>query len=258
MKRVTTLLILLLLSCSSFGQIEKEFAKVLSTRDFKKVQPFCDNLPQSNYPRKGETINSYWAYLRDLAPGFKEGVFNLSHYARNSERHIFKLTVIVSADTQIACYTFNHLVLRSPNEGGNMYDTLFKYSNDTLLNALSDSFKNTFGATLAKQDLFIDTISYGSSCGCAGIRPFGKAQMDKWVSISDTTHLTQWLLSPNTEKQLYALDGFNRLKKKGMLPSKQALNAIHYIMYKKGSALNCSMCNYSHTEIGTITVGFNF
>ena len=155
MKKVYVLFIVLLLSCSAFAQIEKEFAKILATRDFRKVQPFCDNLPQSNYPKRGETINSCWVYLRDLAPGFKEGVFSLTHYARNSERHIFKMNILVSADTQIACYSFNHFVLRDKTQGGNMYDTLFKYSNDTLLNNLADAFKNTFGSTLAQKDLFL-------------------------------------------------------------------------------------------------------
>lgn len=255
MKKAQVLFIFLFVSFTSFGQIEKEFAKVLATKDFRKVQPFCDNLPQNNYPQKGETINSNWAYLRDLAPGYKEGVFDITHYARNSDRHFFKIKLIVAADTQIVYCGFMY---DNKNDGGNKYDTMFKYTNDTLLTNLDETFKATFGAPLDKKELFIDSISYGNKCGCAGIRPFGRVQMERWVSVSDTTHLTQWLLSANTEKQLYALDGLDRLKKKGILPSKQTLKVIQYVMYKKGSVLNCSMCNYSHTEIGTITVGFNF
>jgi hypothetical protein len=257
-KKLPILFALSLLSFGGFAQLQKQFGDLLATQDFRKLQPFCDNLPQKNYPKKGETIESYWAYLRDLAPGFREGVFSLTTYSRNAERRMYKINVLVAADTQIISYSFIHLISLENGESGRNFDTAFKFVNDTLCKRMSEVFKTTFGVPLNKKELFIDSISYGSSCGCAGIRPLARQITDRWVSYADTIHLTQWLLSPNTEKQLYALDGFNRLKKKGILPSSQSLRVIQYIMYKKGSVLNCSMCNYSHTEIGTITVGFNF
>jgi hypothetical protein len=85
-----------------------------------------------------------------------------------------------------------------------------------------------------------------------------QAQIKEWVIKRDTANLFKWLQSTNTEKQLFAVQGFHSLHFMGVKISDETKRLISYIIKKKGNVKYCGSCEGGLTNISGIVKEFNF
>jgi hypothetical protein len=252
------------LTFSSFGQVEKELADILLTKDYEKFKQFGDNLPADNYPQKGDRISSYWKYFRELTKGFNEGIYFLEHsvpdspFSAISTVYTFRVNIITT-DHQIVYYDLAEQKNRKVDYGWEpYYISTQTYSNDSLYAILEKEFKIAYDTTLNKGELFTDSIVFGHRCGRCGVDPIWEERIIKWVAENSKTELIAWLKSTNTEKQIYAIEGLYYLRKKGNSLTKKEYKIIRSIKKKKGTALCCNGCLYTTRSIWSLTKGFSF
>lgn len=161
--------------------------------------------------------------------------------------------------TQIIHYEISEEKNMKINEAWVPYcETIEKFRNDTAFNKLKNVFKQTFLADLNEQDLFLDDIAYGQSCGFVGTHPKELLQIGEFVKNRDRNSLLKWLQSTNTEKQLYAVYGFSLLKKLKIKPNAQERKIIKAVLKKKGTVRFCYACVYSKREIRSAAKAFRF
>jgi hypothetical protein len=68
----------------------------------------------------------------------------------------------------------------------------------------------------------------------------------------------KWLQSTNVETQLYAVEGFYKLKKAGYQIKESELQSIRNVLKKKGTVRTCMGCRYGLNEIQQIAKEFEF
>ena len=128
----------------------------------------------------------------------------------------------------------------------------FEEQDTTAVKQFSKSYSSFFGTPVKMSSFFIDNIRYGRGCGFAGVDPPERKKLKKLIDTKDTKTLLLWLRDPNTEKQLYAVEGFFELEKKGYNISPTTQKVIDFIKVKKGQARTCDGCIYSEKEISLI------
>ena len=101
-------------------------------------------------------------------------------------------------------------------------------------------------------------VVYGKSCGWAGIDPPYRDMLNGLISEKNTSELEKWLSSETTEIQVYGVEGFYSLKKKGYKPSEKQLQLIKIIKSKVGNLRTCSGCIYREETIKEAVARFKF
>ncbi len=109
-----------------------------------------------------------------------------------------------------------------------------------------------FQSKIRIADFFVDDLQYGSGCGFVGVDPPLRKKLSILVAANNTKELTKWLQSPLTEKQLYGVEGFMELQKRGNKSTELQKKLIDFIKNKKGEAKTCNGCIYSNKEISRI------
>jgi len=214
--RLLTLAILLFLTHTLFGQLQTDIKNILATKDFLSFKKYADNL--SNRQTR---IKTYWEVEREIAKGFEERILIVEKSVPEkkdpniSTVYTFRVNLL-STDKTILFYD---LMERRPkkvnNEWVEYYPTIDTYQNDSLFKILESTFFKSFGGQFKKQNLFTDSIVYGARCGFGGIDPLEKVYLDHFIKVKDKASLLKWLQSTNVETQLYAVEGFYKLKKGG-------------------------------------------
>jgi hypothetical protein len=69
MKKITLLFLCIPFSLPAFVQPEKELDRILAQKNFTAFKSYCDSIGNSKSNNR-----SHWEYVRDIAPGFKEGI----------------------------------------------------------------------------------------------------------------------------------------------------------------------------------------
>ena len=257
--RLLTLTILLFLTHTLFGQLQTDIKNILATKDFQSFKKYADNL--SN---RQTHIKAYWEVEREIATGFEERVLIVEKSVPEkkdpniSTVYTFRVNLL-STDKTIFFYDLMERKSKKVNnEWVEYYPTIDTYQNDSLFKKLKTTFFKSFGGQFKKQELFTDSIVYGSRCSDAGIDPLEKMYLDHFVEVKDKTSLLKWLQSTNVETQLYAVEGFYKLKKSGYKINDNELQFIKNVLKKKGTARTCSGCIYSREEIKQIAKDFKF
>jgi hypothetical protein len=83
-------------------------------------------------------------------------------------------------------------------------------------------------------------------------------KLEHFVEKKDRTSLLKWLQSTNVETQLYAVEGFYKLKKAGYQIKESELHYIRNVLKKKGTVRTCTGCLYGRNEIQKIAKHFEF
>ncbi len=257
MYRLLIILTGLLWTSNLLGQVQNDAKKTLDTKDFVAFKKFADNL--SN---REERISSQWECLRDLTNEFQEGVFTFENLVPDKDNpainsvYIFRVTII-STKTQIVYYELGE---KKNKKVGNdwipYYNSIDKFKDEKLFNSLKNSFKGIFQTDLNENELFITDFVYGDHCGIAGVNPKGRQQIDEWVANKNKAELLKWLVSTNTEKQVYAVDGLYQLKKEGIRMTDEELKMVKFISKKSGEMYVCSGCLHSRQKISGVTKKF--
>ncbi len=269
-----------LFALNSFGQIPLEVKNNLAKRDFSTFKKYAALLS-----KRTDTTKAYWDIEREITPGFEERVLIINKFVPHKEDpkistvYTFRVNLIAK-DNAIIFYELKELKSKKVNnEWVEYYSGIENYQNDSLFKLLQSDFLKSFSANLNKDELFVTTIIYGKQCG--GVTdiedsvdstenarrieeaakldvPFESYQIDDYVKNNDTKHLLMWLKSTTTEKQIYGVEGFYKLKLKGFKLTKEQLRIIKIILAKKGKVNVCSGCIYSSREINAVAKDFKF
>lgn len=258
-KHFAILLVVILWTGNIRAQIQDDVLQVLKSGNFTAFIQFADSLTNHE---KG--IRSYWELLRDLTPDFQEAVFIVEKTVRDehdpnvSSVSSYKVKLIVGK-MQIVSYEFSERKYRKIADQWESYDEVIAGFEDTLLiEELNDSFRTLFHTELNAQDLFSTELVYGEHCGFAGTYPEGRYEIVQFVKNGNREELLKWLKSPNSEKQVYAVDGLFQLYKQGTKPTQEELDIIAFVRHKSGRVQVCHGCIHTKDDIRTVLVKFNF
>ena len=257
--RLLTLTILLFLTHTLFGQLQTDIKNILATKDFQSFKKYADNLSS-----RQTHIKAYWLVEREITTGFEERILIVEKSVPEkkdpniSTVYTFRINLL-SIDNAILFYDLmERKSKKENNEWIEYYPTIDRYQNDSLFKKLETTFFKSFGGQFKREELFTDSVVYGSRCSEAGTDPLEKMYLDYFVKIKDKTSLLKWLQSTNVETQLYAVEGFYKLKKGGYKIKDNELLFIKNVLKRKGTARTCSGCIYSREEIHQIAKDFKF
>jgi len=256
----TVFSIFLLTAASSFGQSLDDVKKFLAQRDLNKIEKYLEN---PNDRTSGKKIH-VWEYLRELNADYEEGVCYFEIVVPDTENvainivYTYRITLIANKKN-IIFYELSEKKYKEDTEDMIPYfETISKFRDDKAFGNLKILFTRTFLKELNEAELFNEDIVYGHHCGIAGIDPDEKLEIDRLVQKKNRKSLLNWLQSTNTEKQVYAVDGFYQLKTSGVKLTDKEINLINQILKKKGTIQVCYGCISTNEEISTVTKGFMF
>jgi hypothetical protein len=255
MHRILLTLLVCLLTLYSFGQIGEKANEVLSKRDFNAFKNLADD----------EKI--IFKYTRDLVEGYQESVFYI-HKSWRGCTELFqdpKIGIITQGNL-IICYSFLSNNWLNDDHSDSLKFTTYSYTDTASVSALKVRFQKCFLAPVNENELFKDDIWYGTKCNWDGKITEQQEQIKNWVIKRDTVNLFTWLQSTNTEKQIYAVQGFNSLHFMGVKISDNAKRLISYIIKKKGAIKTCWLddhisyrfVKYKWVSISDVVKDFNF
>lgn len=134
---------------------------------------------------------------------------------------------------------------------------ILQYTNEIKIREIINKYYGNYSYEKEIYDLFYHRIIYG---GCP--RGGNSDQiMTYLVDIVDTNTLFTWLFSTNTELQVYAVEGFYRLEKKGIKITDLQWQIISMIKNKTGCLKVCNGCTgggYRCIEIYEVCKKFKF
>ncbi len=259
MKQLFIIILIFLFTLNSFGQIEKEVNSILLKKDFIEFKSYCDKLLDRTNKNWNNNIKANWVYLRDLTNDFQEGIIDInktvpSKINKNTGREYTYRVTLITQDKQIIYYKLAEKKnKRLKRKWVEYYQPIDSYTNDSLFKDLKNKFSQTFGISLNEKELFIDSIVYGLECGFVRQDSKEKLEIDKYIKDNDKISLLKWLQSTNTEKQVYAIYGFCKLKQLyNVIPTNKEMELINAVMHKKGTILFCDGCDFGSEDISVI------
>lgn len=263
MKKNTLIIVSILLIIGSvltfklFFQNNDDIKSALSTKDFLKLENCIEKLFDE------DKINGRWIYFREVAPGFNEGVFEYYQYIYKNGKKTTSLECfqvkLITSENEIIYYEFNEEKNKKVKSSWSdsyewepYYELIEKFKNDKEIENLKTSFKNNFQAELNEKELFLTNITFGNGCGAGTMYSKERMQLNEFVAKKDKESILKWLHSTNTEKQMFAVEGFLKLMKSGTKFSQQELDLFHNVTNKKGNVKVCHGCIYSTEEVSEI------
>jgi hypothetical protein len=256
-KTITITLIGLLISITAFAQ--SDVMEILKSKDFATLKQYAENSEVK------QEANTHWGYLRQLTDEYYEGILFVEQSIpdpNDTEKGtILSLRInLISTNTEIIYYELSEKRFRNVGGKENAWQAYYfiveQYKNEAAFENLKTSFKNTYNTGLNEKELFMTDIVFGEACTIAGINPEGRQQIDKYVTKKNKKALAKLLVSTNTEKQIYALDGLAQLKAKGVKLTDEELKIMNYVKNKSGDIRTYTGCVSSNREIRKITAGF--
>jgi hypothetical protein len=209
-------------------------------------------------------LNAHCEYSRDITSKFQEALFYIENSVPIKGSHsmftvyTYRVALITDGKT-ILYYNFSERKNKQIDGDWVPYLTTIKeYSSTRKMLELKADFKKVYSTDFNEDELFAEGIVYGEGCGFVGQDPEERIKLNNFVTNIDTANLISWLCSTNTEKQVYAVDGFYQLKKKGLKLTDYEIRLLNYIKKKKGDIQTCSGCIYSNETITEMTKDFVF
>lgn len=234
------------------GQTNSEINQILLNESLKDFENYFDSI--------SEVIDMKEKYLdRDLTKEYKEKVFYATYYPQKGNYLLLfgiRVSLIVKGD-QIIYYklTENRAKKTDINLAWNYYSyKVYSFRNDSLMSNLIDSVKQNYNTDLNEEELF--SVYYYSEGYCD--RNDDRKLIDAYVQNNDKKSLMIWLQSIITEKQIYAVDGFYKLKQKGIALTSEELKMINYVIGKKGKIGTCGYDMMDAQEIEEVVKKFKF
>lgn len=263
MKRNTLIILLILTIIGSiitfklFYQNNGDIKSVLSTKDNLKLENCIKKLIEE------DKINRCFYYFRELAPNYNESVFEYyQHIYKNGKKtnslDFFQIKLITS-ENEIIFYEFNEQKNKKVKSSWSdfyewepYYVLIEKFKNDKEFENLKTSFKKNFLAELNEKELFLTNITFGNGCGAAAMYSKERMQLNELVAKKDKESILKWLQSTNTEKQMFAVEGFLKLMKSENKFSQKELDLFNNVTNKKGNVKVCRGCIYSTEEVSEL------
>jgi hypothetical protein len=191
---------------------------------------------------------SQWRALREIAPGYSEGIAVISFYVPPFRRDslgnnylTYKLSILSHGDSILYYSVEERVMMRQQAKIKVTYEPVLSLGSKNIAE-LDSSFYKTFHVALNKRELFVDTIIYGDYCGEVLTPTPERRMINLFVEENNDKELLSWLTSTNTEKEVYAVDGLLQLKKKAYKIDDPTWALIKYIIAKKGTIQTCDGC----------------
>jgi hypothetical protein len=253
-----SIFILVICTFTASAQSVSRIKQLLSARDLVGFESCIDSA--RHLKTKAETYIWVRSKLkRELCSPFQELIveFNENVYEEPkigvSYINHYRINVII-AYNQFAYYTLRKQIARGIEDENAEMETIDSFKNDSAIDSLEVVFLQTYGAKLDWKELFVNRNIYGKWCGVAGSPPAMRKELDTLLADKNQEVLTNWLKSPNVEKQVYAIDGFYQLKQNGYKQTGEQQKLIDVIKKKKGQINTCSGCFYESSWIdSTVT-----
>lgn len=238
-----TLYTVLFFSLKVLGQPVNEIKQLLRNKDFISLNSYIEKPQKSN-------VNFRWETLRTIFEDYKEGIIKIEEtkpsydgtggsiinnyrvYLLSNEDKFFYYKIINIFYKKIGAEKFEK------NES-----VIDKLKDSTKYTYFENSFKQTYGDALDSNDLFLTSITYGESCGIAGVNPDYLDKLNLCLVTNRISEIRKWLSSANSEKQLYAIRGFRVLINHGYKATEDEKRIINIVVQKKGLVSTCSGCN---------------
>jgi hypothetical protein len=99
---------------------------------------------------------------------------------------------------------------------------------------------------------------YGAACGIVGTDPNLRTSLESMVENQWTEVMEEWLDASSWVKRAYAVEGFYRLREKGVLLSATQLDKIATIKTSDVLISTCSGCMYIDMSVEMALEKYNF
>lgn len=157
-----------------------------------------------------------------------------------SEVHRYHISLIHNPDSIFYCKMLDNGIAHIKNNfEATIQNEILLYINDIKIREIINKYYVNYSYEKKIHDLFNHRIIYG---GCTRGGGNSDQIMIYLVDIIDTNTLFTWLFSTNTELQVYAVEGFYRLEKKGIKITDQQWQIISMIKNKTGCLKVCNGC----------------
>jgi len=250
--KISFLLIGLFFSACAWGQLDKDLKEFIHHKDLSGFDNYVKQLQAHD-----STTHITEIYSREIVPGFTERVFVFEHATINGSNQ--NVATVETFKARLLCAPgvifygkLSRQAFKLIGDDWKPSDEIVYQENDkSYSDALRKKFRNTFKVSLNDQELFKDSIAYGSDCAYKASTRM-RSQFQKFVYAKDTKSLKQWLTSANTETQLYAYEGLETLQRSGVALSEEIKKMMMAVAQKKGGVRFCSGASISTVEISQV------
>lgn len=135
---------------------------------------------------------------------------------------------------------------------------ILNYIDDIKIKVIIDKKNQNKSYSFEIDDFFNKSVIYGDACGIIGSPPLNRLIMQYFVNELDTNSLFTWLFAPIVELQVYAVEGFYLLEKKGVKLTEEQKQMILFIKKKKGNVRTCNGCRMNEISIKEACKKFKF
>jgi len=246
----------LLWTTSSEGQSLAKLKQLLQQQQF---QPFNSYIIDVSSKTQG-SAKIEMRQFREVAPGYKELMIDIEERNNNSivldqtGVSIMRLNLLAS-DSEIIYFEFKgRCPGRICDENFPIYES---FKNEAAFRLFQLSFRSVFNVDPDLNELFRSYL-YGKRCFAGADFPELRLQLIKLLKEKQVSTLWSWLISPNSEKQVYAVEGFYQLKENGYKIPLEAREIISYIKNKAGYIDVCQGCLLSNNSIKEVLASFVF
>jgi hypothetical protein len=245
--KVYFIISLFVLTLQSSGQALVEIKQLLEKKDFKTFENYI-----TKSAKKYSRVNPYsnvrviWQLKSNLTPLYQECVVDVDESFPDKDDSAistverYRINILTSAK-EIIYYDFSEKVNRTASWFDFSLNVLDSFRNENLLIELDKNYLETYKTSLNRNELFIDTCVYGSSCNL-GQTPELREELNTFIENKDIIKINNWLTSQIAEKQVYAIDALYQLRKKGYKFTSEQKRLIEIISEKKDYINICRGC----------------
>lgn len=240
------------------GQIENEVTASLKTLDFSKFLATIDSL-------KNTENSSFYKthYFREIVDNYQEGLWRIDHkkpcdtLSNSFTISNYKIKIL-NHKGKIFYFEFSKKVGQKVKRKWEYYfQTITTYRDSSIFDSLKNRFFSVYGLPLNDKEIFMENIFYGTFCGRRVSSDLPERSIiESYVLMKDKESILKLAKSPNTEKQILAVDGLMQLKEKGVTLTDPELTIIKVILGKTGTIQTCSGCLFQTRDIKVATYKF--
>ena len=252
------LFLFLLLASNVFSNIDS-LKKALQTKDFKEVKRYLQDFKKtpnnySAYSYGENLIDSYYAMSLQFQ------TINKFDSVQNLKTNLYTINIL-SNHYEIIYYslTDNGVLELKNNFKINNTKELLKHLDTSAFQKFKNRIDNqNYGSNVKLTTLFDLNIIYANGIGFAGEDPNQRLLMTEYILNKDSNSLFSWFCNPNIPLQLYALEGFYKLEKKGMYLSDLQWQMVQHMKTLNGTISSWSGCFPIGRNVKEVVERFKF
>lgn len=249
--RSLTLIVFLYVFHATYAQNSNLIRQISAERSYTSLDSFL----LRNVPDMLDGGGYYTRFSRQIMDSFNVILFEAyeSHLNSGTDSNYFLRFQLLTYGDRIIYYELHDLTYTD------MHRVILDYRDSSFIEKLFDLYYSFYERQTSVEAFFTDTIEYGGQCGIAGLyNPYYKTVMDSLVENYHVLELDEWLRSPVTELQAFAVEGFYSLVSSGYQLTSKQKQMITQIKSKRGTMNMCSGCRVGARPIAEALEMFTF